>query len=393
MLATISLAVAAALVPPAIRKTPAPASIAIACGGSFDDRLRWLLSLCDKSSSSPLFRVEEIGPADSPRYARVAGNGLSLWLNRELPEIPLTLRLTNGVESTPAPPGCEAIVIGEDPLDAHPREQPLPLRMPPTGSPTFTVNSGDGGWGTGRAGMLYRDLLPDRAGGALIASHIRIPTGGPVPDYTHFHRITFQLIYVLRGWVEVVYEGQGPPFRMGPGDFVTQPPTIRHQVLSCSDGLEVLEIGLPAEHATIADHSFELPDESTLKSAKFGGQVFVRHIAEEHETEAVVEHGVAWRETAVAESTGGLASVRIGQMLDTAAATAAPLVSRDDAIALGFVLDGAATLEVEEEGQQFELSQDSFVSTPPGVRCRFAAASDDLRLLDIRVREAYKRAH
>ena len=90
---------------------------------------------------------------------------------------------------------------------------------------------------------------------------------------------------------------------------------------------------------------------------------------------------------AVAESTGGLASVRIGQMLDTAAATAAPLVSHDDAIALGFVLDGAATLEVEEEGQQFELSQDSFVCTPPGVRCRFAAASDDLRLLDIRVRE------
>ena len=48
MLATISLAVAAALVPPAIRKTPAPASIAIACGDAFDDRLRWLLSLCDR---------------------------------------------------------------------------------------------------------------------------------------------------------------------------------------------------------------------------------------------------------------------------------------------------------------------------------------------------------
>ena len=45
MLATISLAVVAALVPPAIRKTPAPASIAIACGVAFDDRLRWLLSL------------------------------------------------------------------------------------------------------------------------------------------------------------------------------------------------------------------------------------------------------------------------------------------------------------------------------------------------------------
>ena len=30
------------------------------------------------------------------------------------------------------------------------------------------------------------------------------------------------------------------------GDFVTQPPTIRHRVLECSDGLEVLEVGSPA---------------------------------------------------------------------------------------------------------------------------------------------------
>ena len=34
----------------------------------------------------------------------------------------------------------------------------------------------------GRAGMVYRDLIPDRLGGAFIASHITIPEGGPVPD-------------------------------------------------------------------------------------------------------------------------------------------------------------------------------------------------------------------
>ena len=42
-------------------------------------------------------------------------------------------------------------------------------------------------WSTGRAGMLYRDLVPDRQGGRFIASHIRLADGGPVPDHVHFH--------------------------------------------------------------------------------------------------------------------------------------------------------------------------------------------------------------
>ena len=42
---------------------------------------------------------------------------------------------------------------------------------------------------------------PDRLGGRFIASHIRIEQGGPVPDYVHFHKIRFQMIYMTRGWV------------------------------------------------------------------------------------------------------------------------------------------------------------------------------------------------
>ena len=48
----------------------------------------------------------------------------------------------------------------------------------------------------------------------------------------------FQLIVVMSGWVELVYEGQGAPFVLRAGQAVTQPPTIRHRVLRCSDGLE-----------------------------------------------------------------------------------------------------------------------------------------------------------
>ena len=66
-------------------------------------------------------------------------------------------------------------------------------------------------WVIGRAGMQYRDLVPSRLGGAIIASHIRIPDGGPVPDMVHFHKVGFQLIFCIKGWVDVVYEDQGGP--------------------------------------------------------------------------------------------------------------------------------------------------------------------------------------
>ena len=54
---------------------------------------------------------------------------------------------------------------------------------------------------------------PDRLGGAIIASHIRIADAGPVADMVHFHTVGFQLIFCHRGWVRLVYEDQGPPIR------------------------------------------------------------------------------------------------------------------------------------------------------------------------------------
>ena len=102
-------------------------------------------------------------------------------------------------------------------------------------TPSSTANSGsipfnqgkekvtgheDGDWVCGRAGMLYRDLIPCRLGGRFIASHIRIPSGGSVPDYVHYHKVRFQMIYCYKGWVRVVYEDQGPDFILYPGDCV-----------------------------------------------------------------------------------------------------------------------------------------------------------------------------
>ena len=126
--------------------------------------------------------------------------------------------------------------------------------------------------------MMYRDLVPGRQGGAMIASHIRIPRGGPVPDYVHYHGgIHFQLIYCYKGWVRLVYEDQGPPFVMHVGDCVLQPPGIRHRVLECSDNFEVVEVGSPAEHETRVDHDLELPTSSVDRQRLFSGQQFHFH--------------------------------------------------------------------------------------------------------------------
>lgn len=56
-------------------------------------------------------------------------------------------------------------------------------------------------------------------------------------------------MYVLKGWIEFGYEGQGR-VRLDAGSCVHQPPGIRHVELGHSDDVELLEIVLPAEFAT-----------------------------------------------------------------------------------------------------------------------------------------------
>ena len=69
------------------------------------------------------------------------------------------------------------------------------------------------------------------------------------------------MIFCKAGWVRMVYEDQGAPLVMHAGDCVLQPPEIRHQVLEASPGMEVIEIGSPAVHETLADHDLALPNE------------------------------------------------------------------------------------------------------------------------------------
>ena len=187
----------------------------------------------------------------------------------------------------------------------------------------------DTAWHTGRAGMQYRDLIPDRLGGRVIASHIRVPVGGPVPDYVHYHAIDFQLIYCYRGWVRLVYEDQGEPFVMSAGECVTQPPGIRHRVLECSRGLEVVEIASPAVHATFADHALALPNGARERT--WDGQRFVH-----------LRRGFA--DDALSRATAGRVSLRVRRDVGPVTGT------------FGFILVGS----VVRDGQPL-VATDAFV--------------------------------
>ena len=251
---------------------------------------------------------------------------------------------------------------------------PPPSDRLPGFTPEFVLTRAGGSPGQGRAGMLYRDLIPGRFGGRYIASHISIPEGGPVADWVHYHRIALQMIYVRRGWVRVVYQDGGSSFVMREGDLVVQPPEIRHQVLESSGGLEVVEISAPAVHATYADHELELPNGSN-PGRIFGGQRFLHHVAAE--TAWTPANGGEAQETAVKVATSGLADVRTLRPLN--GETMAFGGHRGELV-FGFVLDGSAMLDYR--GLHEVGAADAFV-IPPGHGWRLTHPSPEFRLLHV----------
>lgn len=101
-----------------------------------------------------------------------------------------------------------------------------------------------------RAFFAYRDLGIGSATDGAIGAHIirAVPGEGPKPGW-HTHDLSFQMVYVLRGWVEFEYEDIGRVW-LEAGASVYQPPHVRHRELRHSDDLEMLEITAPAVFAT-----------------------------------------------------------------------------------------------------------------------------------------------
>jgi quercetin dioxygenase-like cupin family protein len=308
------------------------------------------------------FKVNLIFPADSPSTAVVSGHGLTLRLEQaDSIATPVTLRLLCDLASLPK--GTPHRLTGPDGLRVELVEARPPVEVP-GGTQEFVLSrqrdqSGTDSWGTGRAGMQYRDLIPSRLGGRFIASHIRIPESGPVPDYVHFHRIRFQMIYCKTGWARLVYEDQGAPFQFHAGDCVLQPPEIRHRVLEASAGLEVIEIGCPAIHETFADHAVTLPTPHLLPARDFGGQRFVRHIAADATWRPWRVDGFEVRDIGIGDATDGLAGACVVRPRGNGAK--ARFGTHDEEFLFFFVLSGELGLSAGAHGDHRLREGDSCV--------------------------------
>jgi quercetin dioxygenase-like cupin family protein len=283
--------------------------------------------------------------------------------------------LIAGGEVTLTAPGGTVVLI--EPLDAA-------VVQPPT-EHAFVVRrlADQAPWVIGRAGMHYRDLVPSRLGGAIIASHIRIPDGGPVPDMVHFHKVGFQLIFCIKGWVDVVYEDQGEPIRLKAGDCFIQPPEIRHRVLHASDGIEVIEIGVPAEHVTEIEHVMALPTAHLRPDREWQGQRFVYNQGADAVWQPFRVPGFVARDTTISANTKGIASVMVARPQ-----TAAPWTTHDCDILFTFVMAGGMTLEGRDTAPQRLSQGDAFV-IPPGMATRYADATDTLELLEVSLPGAF----
>ncbi|WP_435257949.1 cupin domain-containing protein [Thioclava sp. FR2] len=320
-------------------------------------------------------RLDMIYPADNPEVAVLSGHGLRLRIQKGATEAPGTLRIltddpegfAGGKRRLTAPNGT---VIEIDELNP-------PMILPKT-EHAFVVRrlADQAPWVIGRAGMEYRDLIPTRLGGAMIASHIRVPDG-PVPDMVHFHKVGFQLIFCVAGWVDVLYEDQGGIRRIQAGDCFIQPPGIRHKVLH-SEGVQVVEIGVPAEHVTEIDHEMTLPTPDYRPDREWDGQKFVHDIGKDGVFAPFRIPGFEARDTTINAATKGVASVMVARPTGAEA----PWTKHHGDILFTFVMSGQMTLEGEGK-EPFRLSPGDAFVIPPGMATRYGGATADLELLEV----------
>jgi hypothetical protein len=115
-------------------------------------------------------------------------------------------------------------------------------------------------------------------------------------------------------------------------------------VLESSPGLEVLEVGCPAQHDTLSDRTLPLPDGGGGGEREWDGQRFLRHTAATTGSWALWEGHEGWsiRDTGVAVATKGLASVVVLKGVAGSALSEGP---HGGEFLFGLVVAGAVELE------------------------------------------------
>ena len=103
-----------------------------------------------------------------------------------------------------------------------------------------------------RADVEYRDLgLAAATGGRIGAKHIRAIKPFPGETGWHWHDMTGHFVFVLKGWIRFRFDGNDEPVTVHSGGCLSQPAGVAHNVVARSDDLELVEINMPAEFATV----------------------------------------------------------------------------------------------------------------------------------------------
>lgn len=103
-----------------------------------------------------------------------------------------------------------------------------------------------------RSDVEYRDLgLAAATAGRIGAKHIRAIRSFGSPTGWHWHDMTAHVNIVLRGWIRFRYAGVADDVTVHAGECLSQPAGVPHNVIGRSDDLELIEINMPADYATV----------------------------------------------------------------------------------------------------------------------------------------------
>ena len=101
-----------------------------------------------------------------------------------------------------------------------------------------------------RAFFKYREMgVGDASGGKFRVQVMSAEKGLTEPTGWHYHVCEGQFIFILSGWVDLVFEN-GDEIRIGEGDSAYIPGGLRHNETATSDTFELIEVSVPADLRT-----------------------------------------------------------------------------------------------------------------------------------------------
>lgn len=127
------------------------------------------------------------------------------------------------------------------------------LTKPRAGMKLAISRKGEARYVPGRRSFFkYRDLgVTDGTTGQMRAQITTAISAMERETGWHYHTCEMQFVYMLRGWIDLEFEGQDGVVRLEAGDSVMIPGGLPHQEIHMSEDFEILEVSVPAEMGTV----------------------------------------------------------------------------------------------------------------------------------------------